>query len=80
MSHTTTPAPLLTVKQVAELLNVKVSTVYQWVSMAYLPCVRLGVGLEKPLVRFDQTEVLAWLASKKAAGRITRLPSKFSAA
>ena len=75
ISNTT---PLLTVKQVSELLNVKPSTVYAWVSMDYIPTIRLGVGKEKPLVRFDQTEVLRWLNQRKSEGRTTRLPAKFA--
>jgi excisionase family DNA binding protein len=72
------PSSLLTVKQVAELLNIRSSTVYEWVRMDYIPCIRLGVGKEKPLVRFDAAEVNLWLNRKKEAGRTTRLPSKFA--
>jgi hypothetical protein len=48
--------------------------------MNYIPHIRLGVGKDKPLVRFEQAAVLAWLNSKREAGRPTRLQSKFTGA
>ena len=49
---------LLTAKQVAELLEVKISTVYDWVSRGVIPYVKLS-----RLVRFKKTEVFRWVES-----------------
>jgi len=35
---------LLKVHDVAAMLSVQPSTIYQWVSMDYIPCIRLGIG------------------------------------
>ena len=47
---------LLTAKQVAELLEVKVSTVYDWVSRSVIPYVKLG-----RLIRFKKPDVFRWV-------------------
>jgi excisionase family DNA binding protein len=65
---------LLKVRDVASLLNVRPSTVYQWVSMDYIPHVRLGVGQEKPCVRFDEQTILDWVQARTNQGRTSRLP------
>ena len=66
--------PLLTAKDVADLLNVKRSTVYEWARMDYIPCLQLGTGNRKPCLRFDRSEVDKWLAAKKTSGRTSRIP------
>ncbi|MBI4454584.1 MAG: helix-turn-helix domain-containing protein [Acidobacteria bacterium] len=48
---------LLTVSDVAEMLSVKSSTIYEWARMGYIPSIRLGTGSEKPRVRFDRIEI-----------------------
>ena len=50
---------LLTAKQVSELLEVKVDTVYEWVSRGLIPYVKLG-----RLVRFKKAELFRWVESK----------------
>ena len=77
----TTPTPispsrltLLKVADVAAMLNVQPSTVYEWVRMDYIPHIRLGTGKEKPCIRFDAQEVLEWLNARKNEGRTSRLP------
>jgi excisionase family DNA binding protein len=70
-------AALLRVPDVAALLSVKASTVYEWVAMNYIPHIRIGTGKQKPCVRFDASEIAAWLAAKKEAGRVSRFPEKF---
>lgn len=47
---------LLTAKQVSELLEVKVSTVYDWVSRGVIPYVKLN-----RLIRFKKTDVFHWV-------------------
>ena len=56
--------PLLTIEEVSRLLSVKVSTIYQWVHMEYIPHVKMG-----RLVRFDVDEVLKWIEARKQKGR-----------
>lgn len=58
---------LLTVGQVADWLQVKQRTVYQWVHVGYIPTIKLGV-----LVRFDQASIKAWVKNREAAGRAQR--------
>ncbi len=59
--------PLLTPQQIAELLGVKPSTIYQWTHEGFIPHVKLG-----RLVRFDEGAVTAWVADRSHAGRKTR--------
>jgi len=40
--------PLLTAEQVSKILNVRVSTVYEWARMDYIPHIHLGTGRKKP--------------------------------
>ncbi|MFA6029218.1 MAG: helix-turn-helix domain-containing protein [Elusimicrobiota bacterium] len=58
---------LLTVSEVAELLQVKPGTIYQWVHEGYIPILKIG-----SLVRFDKTSITAWLRSREVAGRRRR--------
>jgi excisionase family DNA binding protein len=51
---------LMTLAQVAELLNVKPKTIYDWTHRRRIPCVKLG-----RLLRFDQDEIERWVKSKK---------------
>jgi len=67
--------PLLTAEQVSKMLNVRVTTVYEWARMDYIPHIRLGVGRKKPLVRFSRIAVEEWLENKSKQGRTTRVPA-----
>jgi excisionase family DNA binding protein len=58
---------LLTPEQIAELLGVKVSTIYQWTHQEYIPHIKLG-----RFVRFRQAEIEKWLDKKLLRGRKTR--------
>jgi excisionase family DNA binding protein len=51
---------LLTVPEVAGLLGVKPSTVYAWVGLGKLPCVRIGA-----LIRFQSDDLLRWIGQRK---------------
>lgn len=44
---------IVTVKELAEFLKVKPSTIYQWAEQGRLPCFKLNGAL-----RFDKTEVI----------------------
>lgn len=57
---------LLNPKQLAELLNVKLSTIYLWSHTEFIPCFRLG-----RCVRFRETDVIDWLEKRRTAGRKT---------
>ena len=57
------------------MLSVRASTIYEWVRMDYIPCIRLGTGKSKPCVRFDPQEISEWLTARKKEGRTTRLPN-----
>ncbi|PKK82573.1 MAG: hypothetical protein CVT49_12880 [candidate division Zixibacteria bacterium HGW-Zixibacteria-1] len=48
----------------AEYLGVKVSTIYQWTHIGFIPHMKLG-----RLVRFKENDVLKWLESKNDNGR-----------
>ena len=72
---------LLTAKQVSELLEVKLSTIYDWVYRGLIPYVKLG-----RLIRFKKAELFRWVdaheirpkaASKKAAKRAAALQREF---
>jgi excisionase family DNA binding protein len=59
------PVRLLSVQEVAELLQVPVKTIYQWRYRGEGPRpMRLGKYL-----RFDPTDVANWIEGRKAAGR-----------
>ena len=51
---------LLEAKDVAEMLNVKLTTVYTWALEGYLPAFKFG-----KLVRFRRNDVLEWIEGNK---------------
>ena len=60
-SHSSTGLqPLLTLPEVAALLRVHEKTVCLWARQRSLTCIRLGGRL-----RFDQRDVLRWIAARK---------------
>jgi excisionase family DNA binding protein len=58
---------LLSPQQVADLLGVKLCTIYQWRSEGYIPCVKLGRAL-----RFDPRVIEVWIKKCSEEGRTTR--------
>lgn len=58
---------LLTPEQLADFLGVKLSTIYKWVHIGYLPTVKLG-----KLVRFKKCSILLWLEKRERPGRRRR--------
>jgi excisionase family DNA binding protein len=58
---------LLTPQDVADRLGVKVSTVYYWSHIGYIPTVKLG-----RLIRFRWSKVNHWLEKKEREGRARR--------
>ena len=47
---------LITIKEVSEILGVKVSTLYEWVRNGTIPSYRLN-----GLIRFDMEELCVWV-------------------
>ncbi|MBI2070964.1 MAG: helix-turn-helix domain-containing protein [Elusimicrobia bacterium] len=58
---------LLTVDEVADLLQVKPRTIYLWVHESYIPTVKLGA-----CVRFHPASIAQWIKKKEAQGRVRR--------
>jgi len=56
----------LTPKQLSELLQVDLSTVYLWTHTEFIPHYKLG-----RCVRFIEGDVQEWLRHRKSAGRRT---------
>ncbi len=57
---------LMTAKQVSELIEVKPSTVYQWVHLGLIPYVKLG-----KCVRFKKAELFRWIDRNLRKERIS---------
>lgn len=55
---------LLTAKQVSELFQVKISTVYAWTHMEFIPHYKLG-----KCVRFSLKDIEAWLKKRCVNGQ-----------
>lgn len=51
---------LLTVKDVAQLLNIRPSTLYQWAELGQIPSIKLNGTL-----RFDLEDLTKWIESCK---------------
>jgi len=51
---------LLTIDDVARILSVKKSTIYQWVHMRLIPCIKVG-----RFVRFREKDIQRWLKEKE---------------
>ena len=58
---------LLNVQEVAKLIGVRPSTIYQWTHQEYIPHIKIG-----KLVRFKDTDIEKWLNSLKTVGRNSR--------
>ena len=55
---------LLTVKELAELLNVAQSTIYAWTMRGEIPHYKFGKA-----IRFSEEEILEWMESHKQVNR-----------
>jgi excisionase family DNA binding protein len=56
---------LLTIKEIAEYLQVKTSTIYQWTHQGYIPHIKLGNH-----VRFRINRIDKWLDKNEIKGGI----------
>ena len=61
---------LLTPQEIAEVLGVQPSTIYQWTHQGYIPHVKIG-----KFVRFRENDVAIWVENKIINGRKTRMVS-----
>ncbi|MDP8230071.1 MAG: helix-turn-helix domain-containing protein [Candidatus Gorgyraea atricola] len=55
---------LLTPKQLSEILQVKLSTVYKWAHYGYIPSLKIGNS-----IRFREQKVEEWLRKRQRKGR-----------
>ncbi len=60
---------LLKAEELAEMLCVKKSTIYQWTHIEYIPHLKIG-----NFVRFRPDEIQKWLNTKSVKGRYSRTP------
>jgi len=60
-------AKILSPQQISELLQVRLSTIYQWTHQDYIPHYKVG-----RFVRFDEFEIMSWLKKGQCNGRLTR--------
>lgn len=51
---------LLTIDELAEVLSLKKSTIYQWVHLGLIPHMKVG-----RLLRFRERDIEKWLSSKQ---------------
>jgi len=58
---------LLTPQEIADILGVQPSTIYQWTHQGYIPHVKLG-----KFVRFKAKDVEKWVERKEESGRMTK--------
>ena len=57
---------LMSAKQVGELIEVKPSTIYQWVHVGLIPYVKLG-----KCVRFKKDELFRWIDKNHRKERVS---------
>ncbi len=57
---------LMTAKQVSELIEVRPSTIYQWVHLGLIPHVKLG-----KCVRFKKNELFRWIDKNLRKERVS---------
>ena len=63
---------LLTPAEIAQLLGVKQSTIYQWTHMGFIPHIKLG-----GLLRFKEADIDRWLEKRSRLGRISKRQQVF---
>jgi excisionase family DNA binding protein len=55
---------LLTAKQAAEYLNVRLSTIRKWTHLGFIPRIKF-----RGAVRYDQAKLDTWIDNRSSAGR-----------
>jgi len=66
MTERDTMERLMTAKQVSELIEVKPSTVYQWVHLGLIPHIKIG-----KCVRFKKDELFRWIDKNHRRERVS---------
>ena len=61
--------PLLTPRQLAAFLGVRVSTISGWTRNGVIPCVVLHAGKRRRVVRFLQSEIEKWVITRRSTAR-----------
>jgi excisionase family DNA binding protein len=51
---------LLTVKETAEILRIKPSTIYSWAASSQIPCFKIN-----GLLRFSEDDIIKWVSNCK---------------
>jgi len=64
-------ANLLTPQEVADRLNVRLSTIYKWTSSNIIPHLKLS----RRLIRFDPEDLKDWLQNKTCSNSMPRCPA-----
>jgi len=59
--------PLLTVRQVSDLFQLRPSCIYDAVAKGRLPAVKLWQGRRRSVIRFKRQDILAFIESRRAA-------------
>jgi len=59
--------PLLTAHQVAEVLQLKLSSIYDAVQKGRLPAIRLWEGRRRSVIRFRATDIQEFINSRRTA-------------
>jgi len=61
--------PLLTADDVARILNVKVSTVYDGVYRGLIPAVRIWKGRRRTLIRFRRSDIEEFIRERTVTAK-----------
>jgi excisionase family DNA binding protein len=61
--------PLMTASEVAGLLRLKPSTVYDAALRGRIPCIRLWEGRRRAVVRFHRKDIERFLGTRRRAAR-----------
>nr|MBN2278290.1 helix-turn-helix domain-containing protein [candidate division Zixibacteria bacterium] len=58
---------LLNPHEIADVLGVQPSTIYQWTHQGYIPYIKIG-----KFIRFKSTDIEKWVEKKSKGGRIIK--------
>jgi excisionase family DNA binding protein len=60
---------ILTVKEVADIVKAKSSTIYAWAEQGVIPCYKIN-----GLLRFSEDEILSWIRQNRAVEKSYNTP------
>jgi excisionase family DNA binding protein len=64
---------LLTAKELAQILKLKLSTIYAWTHTGMIPHIKIS----RNCIRFRLSDVLAWLEERTVKGRPSLRPAEY---